>query len=158
MFKTTPARHVRVRPRRHGIRSRQLHKRHKQQSLCRRRQRSRSFDVRQADVTALKNLINDTNIATSATVQVPINVAATICDVEVNAIASSNDKGDKTCTAKSACQPLADAIVEQAQQLPFILHEYEERRPAHAGLCFTGAQVAIRPPLIVMGGRSSPPA
>lgn len=72
-------------------------------------------DVSQVDVTALNNLIDDTNIAIPATVQVPINVAATICDVEVNAIASSNDKGDKTCTATSASQPLADAIVEQAQ-------------------------------------------
>ena len=32
MFKTTAARHVRVRSRRHGIRSGQLHKRRKQQS------------------------------------------------------------------------------------------------------------------------------
>lgn len=64
-------------------------------------------------MTALKNLIDDTNIAIPATVQVPINVAATICDVEVNAIASSNDKGDKSCTAKSASQPLADAIVSR---------------------------------------------
>ena len=33
------------------------------------------------------------------TVQVPINVAATICNVDVNVIASSNDKGTKSCDA-----------------------------------------------------------
>lgn len=36
------------------------------------------------------------------TVQVPLNVAATICDIEVNAIASSNDKGNKSCDATAA--------------------------------------------------------
>ena len=66
-------------------------------------------------MTALKNLIDDTNIAIPATVQVPINVAATFCNVDVNAIAISNDNGDKNCTATSASQPLANAIVEQAQ-------------------------------------------
>lgn len=72
-------------------------------------------DISQVDVTALNNLIDDTNITIPATVEVPISVAATICDVEVNAIASSNDQGNKTCEATSASQALADVITEQAQ-------------------------------------------
>ncbi|MCD1645679.1 hypothetical protein [Aurantimonas coralicida] len=109
-------------------------------------------------MTALKNLIDDTNIAIPATVQVPINVAATICDVEVNAIASSNDKGDKTCTAKSASQPLADAIVSRLSNYRSSPMSTRKRGPHMRASFFTGAQVAICPPLIVMGGRSSPPA
>jgi hypothetical protein len=36
------------------------------------------------------------------TVQVPINVAATLCQLDVNVIASSNNKGDKSCDATAA--------------------------------------------------------
>ena len=47
------------------------------------------------------DILRDANIEVlnDNTVQVPLNVAATICDVEVNVIASSNDKGNKTCEA-----------------------------------------------------------
>lgn len=64
----------------------------------------------------LENIIADNNIAVPPTVQVPINVAATVCDVEVNAIASSNDKGDKTCTASAdQAETLAEVITTQTQ-------------------------------------------
>lgn len=36
------------------------------------------------------------------TVQVPINVAATLCQLDVNVIASNNTKGDKSCDATAA--------------------------------------------------------
>ena len=48
--------------------------------------------LRQADIEVL----ND------GTAAVPITVAAVLCDTEVNAIASSNDKGNKSCTATAA--------------------------------------------------------
>lgn len=54
----------------------------------------------QAQIDILRNA--DIEILNDNTVQVPINVAATICDVEVNAIASSNDQGNKTCEATAA--------------------------------------------------------
>jgi len=52
----------------------------------------------------LLNILQDANIEVlnDNTVQVPINVAATICEVEVNAIASSNDRGQKSCPATVA--------------------------------------------------------
>lgn len=64
----------------------------------------------------LEDIIADNNIVVPATVQLPINVAATVCDVEVNAIASSNDKGDKTCTASAdQAETLAEVITTQTQ-------------------------------------------
>jgi hypothetical protein len=54
----------------------------------------------QAQIDILRNA--DIQVLDDNTVQVPINVAATICDVEVNAIASSNDQGNKTCEATAA--------------------------------------------------------
>lgn len=47
------------------------------------------------------DVLRDANIEVlnDNTVQVPLQVAATICDVEVNAIASSNDQGNKSCDA-----------------------------------------------------------
>jgi hypothetical protein len=50
-----------------------------------------------AQIEILRNA--DIEILNDNTVQVPLNVAATICDVEVNVIASSNDRGNKTCEA-----------------------------------------------------------
>jgi hypothetical protein len=60
------------------------------------------------DVSALDqsqiDVLRDANIEVlnDNTVQVPINVAATLCDIEVNAIASSNERGSKSCAATSA--------------------------------------------------------
>ena len=51
----------------------------------------------QAEIDLLRNA--DIDILNGTTVQVPLNVAAAICELEVNAIASSNDKGSKSCDA-----------------------------------------------------------
>lgn len=51
----------------------------------------------QSQIDVLRNA--DIEVLDDNTVQVPLNVAATICNVEVNAIASSNDKGNKSCDA-----------------------------------------------------------
>ena len=51
----------------------------------------------QADIELLRGA--DIEVLNDNTVQVPLQVAATICDVEVNAIASSNDQGNKSCEA-----------------------------------------------------------
>jgi hypothetical protein len=52
----------------------------------------------QAEIDVLRNanivVLNDN------TVQVPINVAAILCNTEVNVIASGNQQGNKTCDAK----------------------------------------------------------
>lgn len=50
-----------------------------------------------AQIELLRNA--DINVLNGTTVQVPLNVAAVICELEVNAIASSNDKGSKSCDA-----------------------------------------------------------
>lgn len=53
--------------------------------------------LNQSDIAVLENA--NIEVLNDNTVQVPLNVAATICDVEVNVIASSNDKGSKSCEA-----------------------------------------------------------
>jgi glutamate dehydrogenase/leucine dehydrogenase len=54
----------------------------------------------QAHIDLLRNA--NIEVLNDNTVQVPINVAATICDVEVNVIASSNDQGNKSCKATNS--------------------------------------------------------
>jgi len=51
----------------------------------------------QAQIDILRNA--DIEILDDNTVQVPINVAANICNVDVNVIASSNEQGNKSCEA-----------------------------------------------------------
>ena len=48
------------------------------------------------------DVLRDANIVVlnDNTVQVPINVAAILCNTEVNVIASGNQQGNKTCDAK----------------------------------------------------------
>lgn len=53
--------------------------------------------LNQSQIDVLRNA--NIEVLNDNTVQVPLNVAATICDVEVNVIASSNDQGNKTCQA-----------------------------------------------------------
>ena len=57
-----------------------------------------ALDQAQIDVLRDANI----EILNDNTVQVPINVAATLCELKVNAIASSNDKGSKSCDATAA--------------------------------------------------------
>lgn len=54
-------------------------------------------DVSNVDVEALRGA--DINVLNDLTAQVPINVAAILCNTEVNVIASSNTRGNKSCTA-----------------------------------------------------------
>lgn len=56
--------------------------------------------LNQSQIDLLRNA--NIEVLTDNTVQVPINVAATLCDIEVNAIASSNDQGNKSCEATAA--------------------------------------------------------
>jgi len=56
--------------------------------------------LNQSQIDLLRNA--NIEILNDNTVQVPINVAATICELKVNAIASSNDKGNKSCDATAA--------------------------------------------------------
>jgi type 1 fimbria pilin len=53
--------------------------------------------LNQAEIELLREA--NIEVLNDNTVQVPLQVAATICDVEVNAIASSNDQGNKSCEA-----------------------------------------------------------
>lgn len=55
-------------------------------------------DVSNIDVEALNDL-SDLVDVNDNTVQVPVTVAAALCAIEVNAIARSNDQGDKSCPA-----------------------------------------------------------
>lgn len=52
------------------------------------------------------------DVADIGSVQVPISVAAAVCELEVNAIASSNDKGEKSCSAESTNDALNQAVQE----------------------------------------------
>lgn len=63
--------------------------------------------LNQPEIDLLRNA--NIEILNDNTVQVPINVAATLCDVEVNVIASSNDHGNKSCEATAeGAQALAN--------------------------------------------------
>lgn len=78
-------------------------------------------DLSQLDVDALQNIANDLNVevedvADINSVQLPINAAAAVCNIDVNAIANSNDRGDKTCTAHGASETLARAVQQSMNQ------------------------------------------
>jgi hypothetical protein len=60
------------------------------------------------DLDLLNNSLNNN------TVQVPIGVAATVCDVNANVIAKQRKAGDYTCTAKTTSQALKTAAKKQA--------------------------------------------
>src|SRR5438046_2698114 len=50
------------------------------------------------------------------TVQVPIDVAANVCGVAVNVLASQAQQGTASCTAKSASSALNDIVQQQVKQ------------------------------------------
>ena len=70
------------------------------------------------DVTLLNNFLNDTQIAAlnnlnvPITVQVPIGVAANVCNVSAAVLGRSGPAGGK-CEAKSGSQALAQAVNRQ---------------------------------------------
>jgi hypothetical protein len=76
-------------------------------------------DVTVQDVSILNNFLNDTQVAAlnnldvPVTVQVPVGVAATVCDVSANVLAKQKKTGDAACDAKSGSQALAKQVVKQ---------------------------------------------
>ena len=76
-------------------------------------------NVRIGDVTLLNNFLNDTQVAAlngldvPVTVQVPVGVAANVCGVDANVLASQKKNGDATCDAKSGSKALAQQVVRQ---------------------------------------------
>ena len=75
-------------------------------------------DVTIQDVSILNNFLNDTQIAAlnnvgPITVQVPIGVAATVCDVNAAVLADQEKAGGATCAAKSGSKALAQNVITQ---------------------------------------------
>ena len=72
------------------------------------------------NVDILKNFLNDSqvsalnNLSVPVTVNVPIGVAANVCGVNANVLASQK-KGDDpiTCTARNGSKALASAVADQ---------------------------------------------
>ena len=72
------------------------------------------------NVDILKNFLNDTqvaalnNVTVPVQVNVPIGVAANVCGVDANVLASQK-KGDNpvTCTARNGSKALANAFADQ---------------------------------------------
>ena len=75
--------------------------------------------VQVGDVTLLNNFLNDNQIAAlnnlnvPVNVQVPVGIAANVCGVTANVLASQKKAGDATCTAKSGSAALARAVNDQ---------------------------------------------
>ena len=75
--------------------------------------------VQIGDVTLLNNFLNDTQIAAlnnlnvPITVQVPVGIAANVCGVTANVLASQKKAGDATCKATSGSAALARAVNDQ---------------------------------------------
>lgn len=71
------------------------------------------------DVSILNNFLNNDQIAAlnnlnvPITVQVPVGVAANVCDVAANVLASQKKTGGATCAAKSGSNALAQSVSKQ---------------------------------------------
>jgi hypothetical protein len=72
------------------------------------------------NVDILKNFLNDSqvsalnNLSVPVTVEVPIGVAANVCGVDANVLASQRKAGDPvTCTARNGSKALANAVATQ---------------------------------------------
>ena len=71
------------------------------------------------DVSVLNDFLNDDQIAAlnelnvPISVQVPVGVAANVCDVDANVLASQKKDGPATCDAKSGSKALAQSISKQ---------------------------------------------
>jgi hypothetical protein len=76
-------------------------------------------DVTIQDVSILNNFLNNdqiaalNNLSVPITVQVPVGVAATVCDVSANVLASQKKNGTTTCAAKSGSKALAQSVAKQ---------------------------------------------
>lgn len=76
-------------------------------------------DVTVQDVSILNNFLNDAQIAAlnelnvPITVQVPVGVAANVCDVSANVLAQQRKNGTAECTAENGSRALAQQVVRQ---------------------------------------------
>ncbi|ESR25233.1 hypothetical protein [Lutibaculum baratangense] len=57
--------------------------------------------------------VNVEDLADINSVQVPVNAAANVCNLDVNAIASSNDQGTKSCEAENTSDAVNQAVQQQ---------------------------------------------
>lgn len=78
-------------------------------------------NVSVSNVDILKNFLNDSqvaalnNLSVPVTVQVPIGVAANVCGVDANVLASQRKAGDPvSCTARNGSKALANAVAKQS--------------------------------------------
>jgi hypothetical protein len=71
--------------------------------------------VQITDIEIIKNALNkpDINVAVPVTVQVPVGVAANVCDVQANVLAQQKKDGAAACTAKNSSTAFDKAIVDQ---------------------------------------------
>jgi hypothetical protein len=71
------------------------------------------------DVSILNNFLNNdqisalNNLGVPVTVEVPVGVAANVCGVNANVLASQKKTGTPTCTAKSGSRALAQNVIKQ---------------------------------------------
>lgn len=71
------------------------------------------------NVDVLKNFLNNdqiaalNNLSVPVTVQVPVGIAANVCGVDANVLASQKKTGDATCTARNGSKALANAVAAQ---------------------------------------------
>lgn len=71
------------------------------------------------DVSILNDFLNDDQIAAlnelsvPVSVQVPVGVAANVCGVDANVLASQKKDGPATCDAKAGSKALAQSISKQ---------------------------------------------
>ena len=77
-------------------------------------------DVTVQDVSILTNFLNDSqvaalnNLSVPVTVQVPIGVAANVCGVDANVLASQRKAGEAiACTARNGSNALAQSVAKQ---------------------------------------------
>ena len=65
------------------------------------------------DVDVLNNLVNNNQISVPVNLQVPIGIAATVCDVSANVLAKQVKGGEATCTAENSSKALGGIIAKQ---------------------------------------------
>lgn len=76
-------------------------------------------NVAVGDVTILENFLNDAQIAAlnnlnvPITVQVPVGIAANVCNLNANVLAQQTQTGMAKCDAQSGSQALAQAVNRQ---------------------------------------------
>ena len=70
-------------------------------------------------MTILQDFLNDSQVAAlndigvPVNVQVPVGIAANVCGVDANVLASQKKAGDAACGATSGSQALAQQVVKQ---------------------------------------------